>query len=73
MSSEPTTFELKGQPYIELNKLLKLLSLVESGAFAKQCIKDGEVMVNEAIELQIRKKLRSGDVVDFAEHTIRIS
>ena len=66
------TFELNGKEYIELNKLLKTLNLVESGGFAKMVIQDGEVVVNNEIELRVRRKLRVGDEVEFNEERVVI-
>jgi len=66
------TFELKGKEYIELNKLLKTLNLVESGGFAKMVIQDGEVVVNNEVELRVRRKLRVGDEVEFNEDKVVI-
>jgi ribosome-associated protein len=60
------------QEYIQLNNLLKTLSLVGSGGEAKLVIQDGAVTVNDQVETQIRKKLRAGDVVVFQEHTIQV-
>lgn len=57
-------FELDRREYIELNKLLKIMQVCSSGGEAKLFIKDGLVMVNGEVELQLRKKLRSGDVVN---------
>lgn len=65
-------FELQGAEFIELNKLLKILRWVGTGGEANVCITDGIVFVNEQPELQKRKKLRSGDVVSFDIHTIKI-
>ena len=65
-------FELLGKEYIELNRLLKLLRLVGSGGEANQCIMNGEVEVNENIELQKRKKIRIGDKVNFNHNSINI-
>jgi len=65
-------FELIDHEYIQLNQLLKLLGLVETGGEANQRISDGEVKVNNAIELQKRKKLRKGDVVAFWGEVIEI-
>ncbi len=65
-------FELKGNEFIELNKLLKLLKLVDSGGMAKQVIDDGLVLVNNKVELQKRKKLRNGDKVLFNKIEITI-
>lgn len=58
-------FELNGQEFIELNKLLKLLSLVETGGEAKLVIEEGQVKVNNTVEYRKRNKLRAGDKVDF--------
>lgn len=57
-------FELGGSEYIELNKLLKIMQVCSSGGEAKLFIKDGLVMVNGEVEIQLRKKLRSGDLVN---------
>jgi ribosome-associated protein len=67
-----TTFELVDQEYIELNKLLKIENLVGTGGEAKFLIKNGEAIVNNEVETQIRKKLRKGDVVKFFDDTIEI-
>jgi len=63
-------FELHNHEYIPLNKLLKLLNLVQSGGEANQRIEEGEVMVNDVVEKQKRKKLRAGDKVKFQMNTI---
>ena len=65
-------FELIDHDYIQLNQLLKLLGLVESGGEANQRIVDGEVLVNKTVEYQKRKKLRKGDVVLFNNKTVNI-
>lgn len=65
-------FDLEGHEFIALNQLLKMLGLVGTGGEANLRIDDGEVMVNDAVELQRRKKLRSGDQISFHEETIII-
>jgi len=65
-------FELIDHEYIQLNQLLKLLGLVDTGGEANQRIVDGEVKVNNAVEFQKRKKLRQGDVVLFNRQIITI-
>lgn len=64
-------FELKTE-YIELNKLLKLLRLVESGGQAKLVIDDGMVFLNGKVEYRKRVKIRKGDQVQFDDQTIMI-
>ena len=66
-------FELIDHEYIQLNQLLKLLGLVDTGGEANQRIVDGEVKVNNAVEYQKRKKLRQGDVVHFNRQKITIT
>lgn len=51
--------------YIEMNKLMKLLQLTETGGQAKIAISQGLVTVNGETELRLRRKLRVGDQVDF--------
>lgn len=65
-------FELIGHEYIQLNQLLKLLGLVETGGEANIRIIDGEIKVNNVVEYQKRKKLRPGDVVLFNRKQITI-
>jgi len=64
-------FQLKFE-FIELDNLLKVLELVASGAEAKQCIQLGEAKVNGQVESRIRRKLRSGDCVEFRKQQISI-
>jgi ribosome-associated protein len=66
-------FELIDHEYIQLNQLLKVAGLVDTGGEANQRIVDGEVKVNNAVEYQKRKKLRQGDVVLFNRQLIRIT
>jgi len=65
-------FELIDHEYIQLNQLLKLLGLVETGGEANQRIIDGEVVVNKEVEYQKRKKLRPGDIIAFQKKSIVI-
>ncbi|NVO21453.1 MAG: RNA-binding S4 domain-containing protein [Bacteroidetes bacterium] len=65
-------FELFEQEYIELNKLLKLMNLVESGGEAKIRIEQGEVKVNGTVEYRKRNKLRTGDKVEFNHQVVKI-
>lgn len=58
--------------FIQLNQLLKLLNLVETGGEANQVISEGYVIVNNDKETQKRKKLYQGDVIEFDGQTIII-
>lgn len=58
--------------YIELYKLLKIFSLVGSGAEAKQVVAEGLVLVNGTVETRKRYKARSGDRVGFEGQTIDV-
>ncbi len=64
------TFELEEYDFIELNKLLKIMGLVATGGEAKQLIDEGLISVNGSVEMQRRKKLRRGDVVNFEDEEI---
>jgi ribosome-associated protein len=50
---------------VELFKLLKFEGLVSSGGEAKVMVANGMVKLNGQIELQKRKKVVSGDVIEF--------
>lgn len=69
-SSEVTT--TISTEYIELYKLLKRENLVASGGEGKYVINEGLVRVNGELETRKRKKIRIGDVVSFAESSIRV-
>lgn len=58
--------------YIKLGQALKAAGLVGSGVDAKFVIEDGLVKVNDQVEYQRGKKLRSGDIVTFGGNTIKI-
>ena len=58
--------------FIELDNMLKALRLVVNGAEAKQQIQEGAVKVNGVVESRIRRKLRSGDYVEFGGQRIDI-
>ena len=46
-------------------QLLKLEALVSSGGEAKVAIDDGQVLVNGAVETRRRKKIITGDIIEF--------
>lgn len=58
--------------YIKLDQFLKYVSLISSGADAKIIIKEGNVKVNDEVELQRGKKLRSGDTIEYNGKSFRI-
>lgn len=63
--------EITSEP-VELYKILKFEGMVASGGEAKMVIADGNVMVNGEFETQKRKKIVSGDIIEFGGETIRI-
>ncbi len=58
------TVELTIEP-VELYKILKFEGLVGSGGEAKAVIDQGLVAVNGQVEIRRRKKIRTGDVIEF--------
>lgn len=64
-------FKLKSD-FIELDNLLKIMNFAVSGSEAKALILDGKVMVNDAIEIRVRRKLRVGDFVWVGDTKILI-
>lgn len=50
---------------VELFKLLKFEGLADSGGQAKAMIADGMVKLNGVVEIRKRKKVVSGDTVEF--------
>jgi uncharacterized protein len=57
---------------IELYKILKFEGLVGSGGEAKNIIADCMILLNGTVELQKRKKIMSGDVIEIGDERIRL-
>ena len=62
---------IRSEP-VELYKILKFEGLVMSGGEAKAVISEGYVILNGTVELQKRKKILSGDVIEFNQQRFRI-
>lgn len=65
------TVEITTEP-VELYKILKFEGLVASGGEAKMVIDEGLVAVNGKVETRRRRKIVSGDTIEFAQDNIRI-
>lgn len=63
--------EISMEP-VELYKILKFEGMVSSGGVAKSVIAEGRVSVNGQVETRKRKKIVSGDIVEFEKQVIRI-
>ncbi len=63
--------EITKEP-VELYKILKFEGMASSGGEAKQVIEQGQVRVNGLIETRKRKKIVSGDVIEFASEKIQM-
>jgi ribosome-associated protein len=63
--------EISKEP-VELYKILKFESIVASGGEAKSVIAEGLVLVNGKIETRKRKKIVSGDVIEFSGEKFRM-
>lgn len=58
--------------YIKLDAFLKFAAMVGTGGEAKLVIADGLVQVNGEVCTMRGKKLRAGDTVTFADHTLLV-
>ena len=63
--------EIQFEP-VELYKILKFEGMVSSGGEAKSVIDRGEVTVNGEIEKRKRRKIMSGDVIEYMGERIRL-
>lgn len=68
---ETIDFELEDQ-YVELNQLLKLVGLCDSGGAGKALVASGAVQVDGAQELRKTCKIRAGQVVAAPGARIRV-
>lgn len=65
------TFELIGD-FVELNQLLKLSGLCESGGAGKNIVASGDVRVDGKPELRKTAKIRAGQVVELGDVRITV-
>lgn len=65
-------FNLNGE-YVELNQLLKLAGICDSGGAGKMIVASGDVNVDGKTELRKTCKIRAGQVVTVGDVTIRVS
>ena len=63
--------EVSQEP-VELYKILKFEGMVPSGGEAKLVVGEGMVKVNGKVETRKRKKIMSGDTIEFAGEQIKI-
>ena len=63
--------EITEEP-VELYKILKFEGMTSSGGEAKLVIEQGQVRVNGSVETRKRKKIVSGDVIEFNNEKIHI-
>ncbi len=63
--------EITKEP-VELYKILKFEGILSSGGEAKSAIEAGQVSVNGEIETRKRKKIVSGDVIEYLDTKLKI-
>ena len=63
--------EITQEP-VELYKILKFEGMASSGGHAKQAIAEGLVQVNGETETQKRKKIVTGDIIEYGHEKIEI-
>ena len=64
-------FELKAE-FIELNNLLKVAGVCDSGGAGKMLVANGEVFVDGKVELRKTCKIRAGQTVSLRDVRIRV-
>jgi ribosome-associated protein len=64
-------FELEGD-YVELNMLLKLTGICDSGGAGKAIVASGAVLVDGTMELRKTCKIRAGQVVTIDDMEIHV-
>jgi len=65
------TFELNGE-FVELNQLLKLVGVCDSGGAGKALVAAGEVSVDGHVELRKTCKIRAGSIVTLGDVRITV-
>lgn len=64
-------FQLRGE-FVELNQLLKLSGVCDSGGAGKMLVAEGVVSVDGKVELRKTAKIRAGQVVTLGDVRIRV-
>ena len=64
-------FTLEGE-YVEVNQLLKLVGLCDSGGAGKMLVAEGLVKVDRKLEKRKTAKIRAGQVVVFGDVRIEV-
>ncbi len=60
------------EEYIRLDNLMKYSGLCNSGGRAKYLIQNGEVKLNGEVCTMRGKKIRSGDMVEYQNKTVKV-
>lgn len=63
--------EITKEP-VELYKILKFEGIVASGGEAKMAVAEGHVLVNGEVETRKRRKIVSGDMIEFGDEKIQV-
>jgi len=69
---QKVSFDLNGE-FVELNQLLKLVGLCDSGGAGKQIVASGEVKVDGKQELRKTAKIRAGQKVTLGDVQITVA
>lgn len=64
-------FQLNSE-FVELNQLLKMVGLCDSGGAGKALVAEGVVSVDGQLELRKTAKIRAGSVVSLGDVTISV-
>jgi ribosome-associated protein len=64
-------FQLNSE-YVELNQLLKMIGLCDSGGAGKAMVAEGVVSVDGQLELRKTAKIRAGSVVTLGDVQISV-
>ncbi len=64
-------FELRGE-FVELNQLLKLSGVCDSGGAGKMLVAEGVVSVDGKVELRKTAKIRAGQEVTLGDVRINV-
>ena len=59
--------------HVELNQLLKLVGLVDSGGAGKALVSSGAVRVDGEVELRRTCKIHAGQVIEVGDVRIHVS
>ncbi len=58
--------------YIKLSQFLKFMGIISTGGEVKHFIEENDILLNDVVVFEVRKKIYSGDILKINEDLYKI-